>query len=384
MLESLEIHGFRAFDHLRIERLGRVNLIVGKNNVGKTTLLEALWLYAHQGHHQLIRKLLYAHDEILRETIVDVLGSRRIVVDTESPGLRLAYEALFHGRAPLMEIGEPIRIGPTAAPDETLVIQIEWPDGASTAAESGSLVADVAAPDFDPERGPALVVRFGRKTERRVWLGADVRFEEYQAAYRPRARLEPIATKGSPALFVSSEALEHSEMGRLWDGIALTDLEEDVVSSLRIMAPEVMRVSAVADPATGRDRVFVARLQSLAVPVPVRSLGDGLNRLLGITLALVNAKDGILLLDEFENGLHYTVQPEVWRLIFAIAHRLNVQVFATTHSWDCIDAFQEAAKENEEVEGQLIRLDRQYGELRAVIADERMLAIATRGQIEVR
>ena len=45
MLSSLKIRNFRTFSHLFIERLGRVNLILGKNNVGKTTLLEALFIY---------------------------------------------------------------------------------------------------------------------------------------------------------------------------------------------------------------------------------------------------------------------------------------------------------------------------------------------------
>lgn len=77
-------------------------------------------------------------------------------------------------------------------------------------------------------------------------------------------------------------------------------------------------------------------------PLPLYSLGDGMYRALGIALALANARNGILLIDEFENGLYYTVQPDIWQLIFQVARRLNIQVFATTHSWDCIEAFQQA------------------------------------------
>jgi len=62
-LESLEIHRFRAFDHLSIERLGRVNLVVGKNNVGKSSLLEAIWLYANHGHPAIVWKILETRDE---------------------------------------------------------------------------------------------------------------------------------------------------------------------------------------------------------------------------------------------------------------------------------------------------------------------------------
>ena len=86
-------------------------------------------------------------------------------------------------------------------------------------------------------------------------------------------------------------------------------------------------------------------------------------RALGISLALVNVKDGILLIDEFENGLYYSVQPELWQFIFRVARRLNVQVFATTHSWDCIEAFQKAASTDKQAEGFLIRLESKLGDI---------------------
>ena len=109
-----------------------------------------------------------------------------------------------------------------------------------------------------------------------------------------------------------------------------------------------------------------------------------MNRMLGIALALVNAKDGMLLIDEVDTGLHYSVLPDLWKLIFEVAHRLNVQVFATSHSWDCIQAFQQAADANKDEEGVLVRLETQEGEVAAVTFDERMLNIATREHIEVR
>jgi AAA15 family ATPase/GTPase len=109
-------------------------------------------------------------------------------------------------------------------------------------------------------------------------------------------------------------------------------------------------------------------------------------RTLGIALALVNAKDGLLLIDEFENGLYYTIQPDIWKLIFRIARRLNIQVFATTHSWDCIEAFQVAASSiaEQQNEGLLIRLELIHNTIVPTLFDERELSIAAREHIEVR
>lgn len=115
----------------------------------------------------------------------------------------------------------------------------------------------------------------------------------------------------------------------------------------------------------------------------MRSYGDGLNRVFCLALSIINAKDGLLLIDEFENGMHHTVQYDVWRVLFRLAKSLNVQVFATSHSWDAVEAFQKAAAEDPE-EGVLIRLSRMGDSVIPTVFTEEELAIATRDRIEVR
>ena len=130
-------------------------------------------------------------------------------------------------------------------------------------------------------------------------------------------------------------------------------------------------------------RTAIVRAEGLPRPVPLRSFGDGLNRLFGIVLSLVNAKGGLLLIDEFENGMHHTVQTDTWRAIFRLAGQLDVQVIATSHSWDAIEAFQVAAAEAQD-EGVLIRLARKGEDVIPTLFREDELAIATREHIEVR
>ncbi len=170
----------------------------------------------------------------------------------------------------------------------------------------------------------------------------------------------------------------------MWDLIALTSLEETVIAALHIIAPEIERLSFKVVDETFPGRAPFIKVKEVDEPVSLRSLGDGVNRLFGIAMALVTAKDGLFLVDEIENGIHYSVQPDVWRLIFQVAQRLNVQVFATTHSWDCIVAFHQAADENKEEEGMLICLDRKGDKIRVVELGEREVGIAVKGQIEIR
>ncbi len=71
-------------------------------------------------------------------------------------------------------------------------------------------------------------------------------------------------------------------------------------------------------------------------PIAVRLLGEGFSRLFSIAVGMERARGGMMLIDEVENGLHYSVMKEVFSNLYDIATRFDVQVFATTHSAECI------------------------------------------------
>lgn len=370
ILDSLEVQRFRAFQHLRIEHLGRVNLIVGKNNVGKTTLLEAILIYMHRGIPRRIGELLEARDEDVR------LG-------TNSPStvgdLLSAVRFLFYGREDIRQPTNSIVIGPVNAPERTLKISIGWfttdegPDGK----QQRKLVQPNEYDTLDD-----LVPRL------RVHLGQHGRNFPLSSLLRSQTIDPEVETPN--VVFITASGLDANTVNTLWDSIALTDLEDDVLAGLQLIVPDVQRINLVGRDDRSKGRVSrpaqipIVRLRGVDLPVPLRSLGEGMNRLFSLTLALANARNGVLLIDEVETGLHYSVQPDVWRLIFTVARRLNVQVFATSHSWDCIQAFQQAANEDEQSEGILIRLGHKAHNVIATLFDEEELSIATREQIEVR
>ncbi len=351
ILDSLQISRFRAFEHLQIERFGRVNLVVGKNNVGKTCLLEALQLYARSGSPALIAELLGSRDESRLSNLKDpsVINFTDLL-----PGLKY----LFFGRRELANLLETIQIGPVSTPDKTLTITVGGFSSYKTVDEQG--------PRFTIHRGKQSLVNFS-----------------LSSSTYPRLPLTEL--KGTICISIQASGLIRRQVGELWDGIALTNLEKEVLAALQLIAPGTEGINLVGDPAskTG-ERIPIVKITDIDEPLPLRSLGDGMQRIFGIALALANAKDGILLIDEFENGIHYTVQPDLWRLIFQVARRLNVQVFATTHSWDCLEAFQKAAQEDTQQDGVLIRLESKKGRIVTTLFDEQQLGIATREQIEVR
>ncbi len=375
ILPSLEIRNFRGFEHLQIERLGRVNLIVGKNNIGKTSLLEALSLYAAGGSPSLIWDILKLRDES------NYIRTLRRNSSASIKNLLSNLRYLFYGREDVTPSVEPILIGAINRSDNTLSIGI----GLSTIKtdEGGNSGRYLLQPEeySDVDNPiPSFIIQFGE--QRRVLSFTNVAVESEIRVVN--------------CISIIASGLDQVLVEKLWDRIVLTELEENVLTALRIVAPGIERLSFAGDPGT-RDRTLegtsvtvrersipITRVANMANPIPLRSLGDGMQRMLGIALALVNVKDGMLLVDEIENGLHYSVLPDLWRLVFQLAHRLNIQVFATTHSWDCIEAFQKAAQEDQHEEAMLIRLQSRRDEILATLYNEEELSIVTRDQIEVR
>lgn len=369
LLDSLEIRGFKAFEHLRIEKLGRVNLIVGKNNVGKSSLLEALQLYAYQGSPEIIWQILSNRDE-----------GRLASVNYTKPAREqlLALKNLFHGRPDVWKQHAPIQLGRADSLINSLSISIEFGligeeeihGGVRSKWKPRPLEAYSAGENIFP----GLVIREGEKIKLVHRLDS------------PPSNLSLVQNLLFTCLFVLSSGLRDDEVSELWDAITLTPEEEDVIAALHLIAPEIERLNIVGNQEAGEEwqRIPKVKLSGFHEPIPLGSLGGGMKRLFSIALGLTSAQDGMLLLDEIENGLHYSIQPDVWRFIFAAARRLNVQVFATTHSWDCIEAFQAAAQEATEDEGVLIRLENKKGKIVSTMFDERRLEIATREAIEVR
>ena len=357
ILPSLEIRNFRGFQHLQIERLGRVNLIVGKNNIGKTSLLEAIQLYAHKGAFSSVINMLEVREEgILYGNVLTAL------------------KYLFYGRKDITVDTRPIEIGPVGSSEKTLEIAVTWD---ITEFKDGTIHTRPLKPE-ESYTNALLSPRFNQH------VGGQTVSIPLEVSLPSNVLIPDM--KAITSFFISSNGLEKSQLGDLWDQAASRgrETEDEILNALRIAAPGVERLYFIGDAHKGHERVPSVRIDGVDELVSLRSLGDGMQRIFSIVLALVNAKDGILLIDEVENGIHYSALFEVWQFIFRIAHHLNIQVFATTHGWDCLEAFQQAALEDQHEEALLIRLDNRKNGINTTLFDERRLTIATREQIEIR
>jgi AAA15 family ATPase/GTPase len=318
LLDSLEIKGYRCFEHLTIEKLGRVNLIVGKNNVGKTALLEALEIYASYGSSYNIYESLISRNEC------------PTVQGKEFEDLRdfWAIRYILPGR-PVLDKPFSFSIGKQGDLESVINFTVEPP-------------ANTPQISFD------------------------------KIIHQHNLSVLKISTTRPIHLFdtlVKDQNLIIENLKQIFpDLVSLKDVTFDYHSNLR----EVKITPFL---------IFEDEKES----IPIGSLGEGTNHFYVIFLALIRCKDGILLIDEIENGLHYSILPDVWKLIFKTAKDLNVQVFATTHSKDCIEAFTQAAIDDEESEGMLIRLERNKDDkIIAKTIEEERLADAINYGAEVR
>jgi energy-coupling factor transporter ATP-binding protein EcfA2 len=360
LFDNIEIRQFRAFDFLKIEQLGHVNLILGKNNVGKSTLLEALYLFATLSSPFHMQGILDERDEPRSSKYTK----------QEEPALW----NLFYGYPPLEQIRESIQIGRVGAPDSALTLSIVWlPDNTKPFAETDE--------NFDPGQSeedaiPAMLVKYGPM--RRI-LRLD---EDYNTLCRMSLKTLSFQYLETPCVFIRPGGLHGGTLQSFWNDIALTDAKRDVIEAMRIINSEIEDFALL--PQYQGVHSFHLRLKGQDKSSPVKSMGDGMNRLVGLSIGLIRAKDGILLVDEIENGIHWSVLPDVWRFIVKVAKRLNVQVFATTHSHDCLRAFHFGTKGDPAVQGVAVRLEKREGEFHAEIFDEQRLAVIVKEGIEIR
>ncbi len=371
-LPDLVIGGFRGIEELSISRLGRVTLIAGKNGVGKTTVLDAIRIYAARGRYPVLADILRSHEELTEA--VDDDGKEILVPD---------WRMLFYGRD--SSSNPNITIGPSSR-----VLRL----GIATAPLGENEIRrwkNLPLEYFADEYIRLFRVEFDSKKQdipmsflssslgaARATSGRRSSAQNHRLSRSEDAKLPPEI----PCESLGPRLPSKSDMARFWDNVALTDDEDRAVQALQLVYGDTaQRVTMIGD---RRDRRAVVRFKGQPRPVPLKSLGDGVMRFFSVALALANSHGGFLVIDEAENGIHYSVQRDFWRMVLSMAHENNVQVLATTHSWDCMAGFARAAADLDETEGALVRLYRKNDQVRAIEYSERKIKIAADHGIEVR
>ncbi len=380
MLNSLEIRNFRNLKELKINSLGSVNLFTGKNNTGKSTLLEAIALYAVKGDLNFLYQLLNERGENYKQndTTKDATEVNIKALSSFFSNRNIGFKQID---SLTVGIIENTLFGEQRSNENFVAIRfVKYFD---------EVINEVENDLNQPLRRKRVILENevdGLLADYRI--GLEVRSGSSSYIFtldRERPYRLLLRTIGTPEnyQFIRTKNIDREINGKLWDNITLSEKENYVIDALRIIEPDVERIAFIEE--SPRERTAVVKLKSKRNVLPLKSMGDGINRILTIILALVNSDNGFLLIDEFENGLHYSVQEKLWEIIFVLSEKLNVQVFATTHSEDCILGFENILNDKEtQLEGKLIRLELINGYVRQVEFSADELKIANAENIETR
>lgn len=351
MFKDIIIKNFRCFSSLHLKDLARVNLIAGKNNTGKTALLEAIHLHCDPSDSALPTKI----NQLRR-------------LDDAAKAFEEIWGWLFFDKNPANAI-ELTSIESTSA---TRVVTYDLLD-ANTARMKYPIHEQMIASKGWPASQKRLVVRYQGPHENSRTIGI--------FGGNGEAWYEPVPAWNIECSFLPSGLPQPEEDV---ERFGLLDREKrlgEVIPSLRILEPRLERLSLSV---LGGGTIIHGDLKGLSNLVPLPLMGEGLRRISSILFALAVSKGGLLLIDEIENGFHYSVQKQVWQAIAKAARQNNVQVFATTHSWECLVKAHEAFAEDEVYDFRLHRLQEVRGEMQAVSHDQEMIEVAIYGGVEVR
>ncbi len=360
MYKSFEIKNFRCFSELKVDDLERVNLIAGVNNVGKTALLEAIFLHCGAYNPALVVKISNFRgleagkiergysvetpwDSLFNQ--FDFLKNIELSGENTLTGRRLLRLRAVHEPSELAKISQSIHY----TPDESRVVL------------SSSEIAQMLELEYEEggKHGSSYMILDSRGV-RTIPIPPPPPF--------------PASFKGT---WMPVPSLEEAErFGKL----EIQGEQDVLLQALQLIEPRLRKLAMVvmAGIAILHGDIGIGRL----VPLPV--MGEGMVRLSSLVLQIGNAPSGVVLVDEIENGLHHSVLVKVWQAIGKVARQFNTQVFATTHSLECIVAAHRAFTESNIYDFRLHRLERIKEAIHVVTYDQETLEAAIETGLEVR
>lgn len=357
MYSRVGLENLRGVQALSIDGLRRINLVVGQNNAGKTTLLEGLFLLGGATNPVFATTLGQLRGQRLGKTYPDAvwrplffnLDPHRVVKVTgqwnDEPDVRmLQIEALrVTSYADALETSPRGGAGMAAVTQEFVIggLRLRY-----TSADGDEMTTTAM---FDPKRG------------------------NIEAASKERDDF--VRTTFLSARAYSSMVHDAQQFSYLLK----IKREQDVLDAVQILDPRVQRIEVLSEP--GGPAVYV----DLGLPalVPLAVCGEGFVRLFSIIVELTASRGGILLVDEIDNGLHHSVMQSMWTLLAELAVRHNVQIFGTTHNEDIIRSALSAFADDASNLG-IFRIDRRPTGHRVAAYNEDAMQAVREEHFEVR
>ncbi len=315
MLENIEIQNFRCFEDTKILGFKRVNLIGGKNNAGKTAFLEALLL----------------HNFPRPKSIIELKRIRRESSEISKSRPEKTWDNFFLEQSHQGEIK----------------ISGKYSENCKTVELS---VSDTINSDFfEDQKDIKKLIDFISQNESVTSLNIKVtqNQEKISESSVIASSNGIISVNGSDStdipIIPSGLRMSNKELAESYDKARLDEKDGEVLKLLQILDSSIQEVDSFS---IGEPTLYLRSINKRRLPISL--YGDAIIRATTMILKLINNNHKILLIDEIENGIHYTNQREFWRTLFRLSTELDTQIFATTHSLEMIQAFGDVGLEMDE------------------------------------
>lgn len=317
LMDSFEVENFRSLKHLKLEKLARVNLLVGKNNSGKTSVLEALWTLS-----------------AIKTDWLTIIEDERGIEKGKADFRHLFYR-IDGSKKIQLTFTYKKNDNSTSEPDDFLTAEL-------------SLIRNQPA--------DVVVRRFTEVTQRRSTANAlsikltfpktlviqPIIFELHRAEdlsyfMRPVSEnSEAFLTSPEPysrnqSIEIITTKIERTLLSKKIEQIKIAKKEEPMLQILQQITPRIYRIELV----TGGE-IYLDLGEEFTSLLPLNLMGEGIQRLLDVITAIARTTGGIVFIDEIDNGLHYSALRILWKGVLQAAREYDVQIFATTHSAEAL------------------------------------------------
>ena len=325
-IKNIEIKNFKCFKDFKAEGFGRVNLIGGKNNVGKTAFMEAVYLYNTNKMSDVYKKLLVL--KTYRNTQEMLLSNNR-----DSENLRT-----------LILENNNINIGS----EKKILLKLTKEEINDDEILEKYLLTNLLKIYQNEEglieyRSKFMKVEVSRCKDRDIDESSDTYGQEY--LYPSFKEKEISLSKLIDKLDINFNKTKYlTDKIFLISGLNDNELLKNIIDDLKLSHDNKYDelIKYLFQLFNIEDIYFVKNKPMVKVNDRYKllsSFGDGLKSTIFIIGSLLSLRNEYFYIDEIENGIHYSLLDELWEIILTISKQQNVQVFATTHSKECIESF---------------------------------------------
>lgn len=347
-IESLQIETYRGIKDLQVDNLGRVNVFVGDNNTGKTSVLEAIELLCNPNMYSLIR--IARQRERFKPMVrmgLNILDSVLYMFDVKVCNRQVNEYRLSVGGCIQNETGKVTVTGNVI--DEL----VDMTELAKHNPYVRNRLSHVVVEE--QEEVPTLIGDINntfKKFEQLTPFGASSNHFEINEYTRVMGYKEENSILNVKMIQTVDHLIDNS-FDRL---IKNRDTRKRAVELLKEFDENITDIRYIND-----DTNFIPVIENKEGDyIPLSLYGDGMKKALTMLNAIVSAENGVVLIDEFETALHTSAMSEVFKFILDVSKKLNVQLFLTTHSIEAVDKLLGSAG-NDVNDIRIIRLRKKAG-----------------------